>query len=80
MQSNGWLVHLTHVKTLQDSRTEFGFRSSVQELIKFDEKTVVRVLCLHDLHGARVPRATAAGFQVDTHFDLSFGYYRIDSG
>ena len=60
MEANRWLVDLTHVKALQDSRTELGVGSAGQELVQLDQESVVRILGLHNLHGTLVPRAAAA--------------------
>ena len=70
MQSNGRLVQLAHVQSLQHSSAELGISSAGQELIQFDQELVVRILRLDLLHGALVADAAAAGFQIDTHVCL----------
>ena len=61
VESHRRLVDLTHVKTLQDSRTELGVGSASQKLVKLDQESVVRILGLYNLHRALVPRAATAG-------------------
>jgi hypothetical protein len=61
------LVDLTHVQTLQDSCAESRVSSAREELVELDQKLGVRILTLELLHGALVPHAASAGFQIDTH-------------
>jgi hypothetical protein len=61
------LVDLTHVQTLQDGSTESRVRSASEELVELHQKLGVRVLTLELLHGALVPHAASASFQIDTH-------------
>jgi hypothetical protein len=61
------LVNLTHVQTLQYGGAESGLRSASEELVQLDQELGVRILALELLHGALVPHAASAGFQIDTH-------------
>jgi len=67
VKAHRWLVYLTHVKALQDGRTELGVGSARQKLVKLDQEPVVRILGLHNLHGALMPRAATASLQINTH-------------
>jgi len=49
VESDGWLVDLGHVKTLDNGSTEVGVGTASKELVELDEKTVVGVGCLDDL-------------------------------
>jgi hypothetical protein len=68
VKANRGLIDLAHVKTLQYCGAKLGISSSGQKLVQLDQKTVVRVLGLDNLHGALMPRAASSGFQINTHF------------
>ena len=58
------------MKALQHGSAEFRVCSSRQELVQLDQKAVVRVLGLDDLHGGLVANTATSGFQINTHVEL----------
>lgn len=70
VKSHWWLVGLTHVQTLKDGGAKLRFCSACQELVQFDQKTVVRIRGLDLLHGGAVPHAATSSFDINTHVDL----------
>ena len=70
VEADGGLVHLGHVQPLDNSRAELGGGTTLEELVKLDQKTSVRVLGLDHLGRALVPDTASASLQIDTHVFL----------
>ena len=74
VQPNGRSIHLAHVQSFQDGRTKFGFRTTGQKLVQFNQQLVVRIGRLDFFHRRRVTHAATARFQINAHGAIAFYY------
>ena len=74
VQPNGRSIHLAHVQSFQDGRTKFGFGTTGQKLVQFNQQLVVRIGRLDLFHRRRVTHTAAARFQINTHGEIAFYY------
>jgi len=62
------LVHLGHVKTLDDGSAEAGVGTTCEELVELDEETVVGVGGFDDLGRDFMSGTASSCFQINSHF------------
>ena len=67
VKANRRSVDLGHMQALGDGGAESGVSTTGEELVKLDEKTVVGVLCLDNLHRRSVAGTAASCLKIDSH-------------